>query len=353
MSKGLAAARALVDALEKVGLEARQSEMSDTPADLEVISPDGRKMLLEVKYRSLATPDGLPRQLERYAEELRGRNGQQNEPVVGVLVADRVTEAARAILQEAGWGWLDLRGHLHIAAPGTYVHADIPPMRDKATASSDPFTGQAGLEIAVELLLNPVESVGVRPLAHRIKRAPSTVSEVLSRLRDANLLDGSQRPVIPDLFWSLASAWRPVSVDVSSLPSMRDQPLLNALRVGLGDDAGTGWALTDTKAAAMYGAPIGVRKEHPGDFYVPDMRTLRRATQMLGLAADTSGRAATLRVAPVSAACAGRVRDVGAPNDRWPLARPLFVALDLAQDPGRGQEILDQWEPPQPWVRVW
>jgi RecB family endonuclease NucS len=41
------------------------------------------------------------------------------EAVVGVLIADRVTEGARAILQKAGWGWLDLRGQLHIAAPGT------------------------------------------------------------------------------------------------------------------------------------------------------------------------------------------------------------------------------------------
>ena len=37
-----------------------------------------------------------------------------------------------------------------------------------------------------------------------------------------------------------------------------------------------------------------------------------------------------------------------------PTAHPLFLALDLAQDPGRGREILDQWQPQHPEVqRAW
>lgn len=349
---GREAELALVDALQAVGLQARLAESPDSHADIVVRTPDGRKVLIQTKYRTLASPDGLPRQLEQYARDLRRLETLEGEAVVGVLVADRVTAAARAVLQEAGWGWLDLRGQLHIAAPGTYVHADIPPLRGHE-ASTDPFAGRAGLEVSVELLLNPSGSVGVRSLASRIGRAPSTVSEVLARLRSANLIDSKQHPIIPDLFWSLASAWRPTSADTNSLPSMGDQPLLEALRVGPGRDAAAGWALTDTAAAAIYGAPVGARKDHPPDFYVPDMRTLRRATQVLGAAADPRTRAATLRVAPVAAACLDRVRDTHSPDNQWPLARPLFVALDLAQDPGRGREILDQWNPPEPWAHVW
>jgi hypothetical protein len=37
----------------------------------------------------------------------------------------------------------------------------------------------------------------------------------------------------------------------------------------------------------------------------------------------------------------------------WPLAHPLFVALDLAQDVGRGREVLDRWTPDTRWPRVW
>jgi hypothetical protein len=289
MLAGSEAELALLDALQAVGLEAQLAQSPDSRADIEVRTPDGRKVLVEAKYRTLASPDGLPRQLERYAEELRRLEVLEGKHVVGVLVADRVTEAARSILRNAGWGWLDLRGQLHLAVPGIYVHADIQSMREQ-TASTDPFGGRSGLEVSVELLLNPTDSVGVRSLAHRIGRAPSTVSQVLARLRGANLIDATQRPTIPDLFWSLASAWHPTSADVKSLPSIQDHPLLQALRVGQDDAANAGWALTDTKAAAIYGAPIGARKDHPADIYVPDTRTLRRATQVLGWPL-TQGRA--------------------------------------------------------------
>jgi hypothetical protein len=41
------------------------------------------------------------------------------------------------------------------------------------------------------------------------------------------------------------------------------------------------------------------------------------------------------------------------PDKPWPLAHPLFVALDLASDPGRGTEILAGWRPQEETVRVW
>jgi hypothetical protein len=41
-------------------------------------------------------------------------------------------------------------------------------------------------------------------------------------------------------------------------------------------------------------------------------------------------------------------------DETWPLAQPLFVALDLAQDPDRGRELLDGWTPPtEAGPRVW
>ena len=43
----------------------------------------------------------------------------------------------------------------------------------------------------------------------------------------------------------------------------------------------------------------------------------------------------------------------GAMPEHWPLANPLFVALDLARDPGRGRQILDGWQPPRPWRKIW
>jgi hypothetical protein len=125
------------------------------------------------------------------------------------------------------------------------------------------------------------------------------------------------------------------------------------LRLGLEDaESTTGWALTDSAAAVAYGAPLAVRVEQLLDFYVPDQVTVRRATALLGEATSHSQARCALRVAPVPAACSHRV-DLAASPFEWPLAHPLFVALDLAQDAGRGREILAAWTPPDRWARVW
>jgi len=116
-----------------------------------------------------------------------------------------------------------------------------------------------------------------------------------------------------------------------------------------------GWAATDTLAAAAYGAPVAARADHAPDFYIPDAATMRRAVQLLGGAATASAAGATIAVAPVPAVCGQRIDPLTLDAGRggWPLAHPLFVALDLARDPGRGSEILKVWTPPKPWTRVW
>ena len=75
---------------------------------------------------------------------------------------------------------------------------------------------------------------------------------------------------------------------------------------------------------------------------------------MLGVPKSEAARGATLHVAPVRQVCATR-RPAHDAETRWPLAHPLFVALDLASDlgRGRGREILDGWTPPADVTRVW
>jgi hypothetical protein len=159
---------------------------------------------------------------------------------------------------------------------------------------------------------------------------------------------------VPELFWELAEHWKSASRDVKSLPGHLRSRDDVALHLGIDDIESTvGWALTDTLAAAIYGAPVSMRVNHPPDFYVPDQNVLRRAVQLLGPAATPSARAGRIRVAPVPLVCARRVDATGWANEVWPLVNPLFVALDLAQDPGRGREILDGWTPGKPWNRVW
>ena len=204
------------------------------------------------------------------------------------------------------------------------------------------------------MLLDPDRPVGVRAAATSLSRAPSSVSETLNALRRAGLVDRSNRPVTPELFWELAEHWKPTSRDVARLPGPGQGRDKAALRLGFDDvEATTGWALTDTVAAAVYGAPVAMRSDHPRDVYVPDQATLRRALQLLGPAVNPQARAGTLRLAPVAAVCSRRVDATTWADEEWPLAHPLFVALDLAEDRGRGREILDGWGPREPWRRVW
>ena len=340
-------AEALEEALGALGLGIELQPPDPASADLVVINPAGGRIAIEVKRLSLASADGLDRRIMQW-NRATSRDG-----TICVLVAERVTSEARDKLRAAGWGWLDLRGHLHIAGPGLFIDTDVPSMRETPGRSA-PLSGRVGVEVAALLLLNPDEPAAVRRIAGLLGRAPSSVSQVLSSMQEAALLDEQRKPTVPELFWELATRWRSSHEDVQAVPSPDGGTVNQALKLGLKQiEATTGWALGDTMAAATYGAPVSVRSDHPLDFYVPDAATLRRAVTLLGAARDHDSRAATVRVAPVPMICAHRVDATSWAHEVWPLAQPLFVALDLAQDPGRGREVLDGWTPGHLGRRVW
>jgi hypothetical protein len=91
------------------------------------------------------------------------------------------------------------------------------------------------------------------------------------------------------------------------------------------------------------------------DFFVPDSRVVRICRQLYGEAETLEGRRATVAVAPMGLAVArrfdlGRRRGV---DIEWPVVHPLFVALDLAQGGARGREILEEFDAPDGFRRVW
>jgi len=343
---GVDGVQVLWDAVSSVGLGIGVTP-ADSTVDLVITNPAGGRVMVEIKRLSLASVDTLPRRLADWKRKLAPE-------AVGVVVADRVTAEARDVLSAAGWGWLDLRGHLHLAGAGLFVDVDVPGLRP-TPARSGPLAGRVGREVAALLLLSPDQPAAVRQIAGTLSRAASSVSEVLTSMRTAGLIGDGRRPAVPELFWELARRWSPPAhADVQAVPSPSTGPVEGtideALRLGFQDvETTTGWALTDTMAAAAYGAPVGVRSDYPPDFYVPDESTLRRAVHLLGAERDRESRSATVRVAPVPLVC---TRRVDAPDQMWPLAQPLFVALDLAQDPGRGCEVLEGWDPPG-IARVW
>jgi len=347
-SFGVDGVAALRDAAAAVGLSVElNGPDGDVGPDLVVVTPSGDRILLQLKQQSLASAEGLDQRIARWMSQAPDISG------VRVVVADRVTREAREVLKDAGWGWLDLRGHLHLAGPGVFVDADVPAMRESSVRSA-PLAGRVGVEVAAQLLLSPDEPARVRKIAAELGRAPSSVSHTLTGMQEAGLVDAHRRPAVPELFWELAAIWQPIQADVRTVPAQGDGAVNDALKMGLDAIARTsGWALSDSVAAATYGAPVALRSDHPPDFYVPDSGILRRAVHLLGAAADHDSRFATIRVAPVPMVCARRVDPAGWADQVWPLALPLFVALDLAQDAGRGREVLDGWTPHHGGRRVW
>ncbi|ONF62468.1 hypothetical protein AVR91_0239655 [Amycolatopsis keratiniphila subsp. keratiniphila] len=342
------AAEALVAATRSLGLDVRLDHRaeSDSSPDLLIELPDGRSVVVEAKTASLVTADSAPGQLRRWSDSVVSGTAP-------VVVAGRITAGGRDKLNQAGWSWLDLRGHLRLVGPGLFVDVDIPAL-SKPGPVREGVVGQVGIELATLLLLDPATGLGVREAAAELGRAASSVSEAFAALRTAGLVAANRAPAVPELFWELAEHWKPVSVDVASVPKPGGGRENSVLSLGFDDVESTvGWALTDTVAVARYGAPVSVRADHPPDFYVPDQGVLRRATRLLGTVEAPSARAASLRVAPTPLACARRVDGAAWAGESWPLANPLFVALDLARDPGRGREILDMWTPAEPWHRVW
>lgn len=339
----------LTRALAEVGLEpAGEQESADVVPDVVVRGRHGVEFAVEVKRRALVQEGDVPG-IARGLSAAERRRG-----VVGVVVADRITEEAKRRLRAKSWGWLDLRGDLHVEAPGVFVDSRVSAVGSVADVVKEPLAGAVGLELACLLLMEPTRTFGVRQAAAELTRAPSSVSQELGRLRESGLVDATHRPVSPDLFRALARRWRPESVDVASLPGPGASPVNDALRLGLDDpEHQVGWALGDTLAAIAYGAGVSASGTYPPDLYVPDRATLRRGRQLLGAAVSRQDRAGTLRVAPVPMVTSRRVDWTAQANPEWPLVHPLFVALDLAQDPDRGSEVLAAWDPPGRWQGVW
>jgi hypothetical protein len=256
---------------------------------------------------------------------------------VTMLVADRITADGRERLSEAGWGWFDRRGHIHLRVPGVLIDSRSRPRPRPQTTTDKPIRGLAGRAIGYRLLTRN-RSEPISPTRSSMTFAPSTISEALSRLRSGGLVDAVGLPVIPELFWALADDWTPERVWLANAPSITE--------AAWHDPAASGWCVSGTAAAIDWGAPVVSLSIAP-DFYVPGPVAVTIAARRHGVAFDAYSAAASIAVAPVGDVTAFREEPR---NQPWPLAHPVAVALDLAQDRARGREILDDWSPTE---RVW
>lgn len=323
---------AVVAALDSIGI--RHEAAVDSSADV-LAHIDDRVVAIEVKTTAYATPERVRAILRR----------DERASATRLLVADHITDAARDELGAAGWSWLDRRGHLYLRAAGVMIDRAVEPLpRPYAAGPADPIVGAAGRAVAYAALLVPETPLPVRATAAMLGFSPASISTSRSALRDAGLLERDGLAVVPELFWALADAWKFERTWLTNKPRPGDT------HTNVDDLDGAGWCVTGTTAAVEWEAPV-VAVEPLLDLLVPGPVMIAIAQREYVGARGALDASASIAVAPASLVTSRRHQ----PRHKggWPLAHPLAVALDLAQDRARGREILEDWTPPSEFPRVW
>lgn len=337
------AVEAVLDAFTEMGLRASLASSNDA-VDVVLHGPSG-VLPIEVKAMSLADRGRVEQQLRRY-QQLGGR-----APSDGLLivVADEVPDSARELIRSQGHGYLDRRGAMWLRAEGVVINdTTLGPLTRGGAPASSPIRGRVGLGVALHLLMHPHAQHSVRELARAVRASPSTTHEAYRRLREHALVTEDGQPLVPELFNAVAPEWRPQRIPIARQPNPGDSDL--GLR---GADDGEGWVVGGNVAAAALGVRIVVSSGTPPDFYVPTAGLVRRAVRRLEETAYEQ-RAASVALTP-SPVVTDENFYIGShhtPWLEWPIAHPVVVALDLAQDASRGRELLEDWTP-QGFDRVW
>lgn len=274
----------------------------------------------------------LPVEVKRDVREGDAHGLVDHLPTHSLVVADRFSPRARALLDQHHISWLDRRGHLRLVLPpGIFIDRDVDPLIvDPRGRAANPFT-RAGLDVAIAILLEPDRPPGVREISRRTGTSAGRVSQLVSEYRAQGLVNRNGTPAIPDLFEATADAWDPQWVALGGTP-----PPDPALRLG------------GVHAAILLGVPLVVTEGWPPELYVRDEFALRRLVRTYQPDLEST-------IVPV--AMAARCPSPYAFDQTDPLGQPpvvnhIVVALDLAQDQGRGREALEQWNP-DGVVRVW
>ena len=248
------------------------------------------------------------------------------------MVADRISEPGRDELRQAGWGWLNRRGHLRVWTPGVRIESPTGTGQGASRSrGAEPWT-TVGLEVALAALIDPEARVTARRLAPLIGRSVGATHEIIGRFAEVGLVgpdDEAAAPARAVLGDGVArwpdDGWQPLPVDLPELAAKVGPDLL--VRVD------------ERAAATLGGARVPAAGDLPARCYVPSTGALRRAVSLADRDAETQ---CWVRRAPVVWVPENRDHP---PSERYPwrVAHPMLCALRLARDPARGAEVVEDW----------
>jgi len=300
----------LLLALTELGVQAH--------AEGEGLFVDGVRITPTLVARAHPTPADLTQVLH----ENRGR-------LPAMVVSDRVSEAGRAVLRDAGWGWLDRRGDLRVWTPGIRIEATVPGQRTARTKPLNMWT-PLGLEIALAAMIAPEQAVTARKLAPKIGRSAGAIHELLGRFAEQGLIGkNTHKALMPDLFWEASAHWPDEGWLAVAASADQVGTLLGASQV----------VRVDERAATMGGAKITAAGNLPARMYLTSPTAIRKVRSLVDREQPTRS---WVRLAPVAWL---PDNDDYPPTDTqpWRVAHRVVCALRLAADPARGQEIVEAW----------
>jgi hypothetical protein len=300
----------LRSALASLGVEAT--------ADGDVLVVDGSEVGPRIEERSHPTPATLAALVQRPPIRLPA-----------MVVADRISDNGRDVLRNAGWGWLDRRGHLRIWTRGVRIETDFRGDDTEPTRVGNMWT-TVGLEVALAALCNPSEPITARRIAKVIGRSTGATHELISRFTQNGLIGRRTRlALLPELFWETAAqwpddGWTPLPLSILDLAAELETDRL---------------VRADERAATLAGARIPAAGDLPARCYLTSPRLLRQARS---LAERDSPTQSWVREPPTTwlPELASHRPDAAHP---WRIAHPIVSALRLAGDESRGREIVESW----------
>ncbi len=296
-------------------------------AELRLRAPDGSDLVLLVEVKRVLTTRDVTTALEQLRRVAATRGGSN---VVPVLVARYLAQATRDRIAEAGAGYIDATGNLHLASrqPALFL-------RDRG-ADSDPWRGPGrprgtlnGPPAArvVRALIDFAPPYGVPELAKRAGTSVGATYRVIDFLEEQELIARQRRGALTDVRWrALLERWsRDYGFAQSNTVSTYLEPRgLDALTKRLIDQPLLEYAVTGSLAAEQV-APYA-----PARLAMLYVRDVNAAASILHLRPTTTGANVAIAVGDYDV-----VFERTQLRGGLRLAAVSQVAVDLLSGPGR------------------
>jgi hypothetical protein len=256
---------------------------------------------------------------------------------LGVIAAPYLSAHRRAMIRDAGLGYVDLSGNAYLRHGSLLVMVEGEPNRfNRESGSRGPFSGKASL--VPELLLEQVRPWGIRELASELGLDPGHVSRIVAHLASASYVskgsDGKVSLARPEeLLGDWALAYKPpkgqelLRFSQSSSPSQIIDRLCDAA-----SDAPHNYALGNQAGASLVAPYAAIDRV---DVYLGDHDAEEWLEQALELRAVERGANVVLHLlADQDDAVLRRRRRI---DGLW-VVSDCRLYLDLLRYPRRGVE---------------